>query len=67
MAVLVVEVVTVVARVLVVRTVSMVDVVVSTVTVADEIRVWAGAVAVVRLTATGMVRQAQALDIRDAS
>jgi hypothetical protein len=67
MAVLVVEMVTVVARVLVVGTVSVLVVVVSTVTVADEIRVWVEAVAVVRLTATGIVRQAQALDIRDAS
>jgi hypothetical protein len=65
--VLVVEVMTVVARVLVVRTVSMAVVVVSPLTVVDKICVWAGAVAVVRLTAAGMVRQAQALDIRDAS
>lgn len=66
-AVLVAEVVVVVASVAVVRMVTVAVVVVSAVTVVDEIWVRAGAVAVERLTVAGMVRQAQALDIREAS
>jgi hypothetical protein len=65
--VLVVDVVTVVASMKVVRTVSVAVVVVSTVTVADEVDVWVGAVAVVEVTDMGMVRQAQALEIWDAA